>query len=50
MKTECGIYGIIEPPEINVIPAVISGLDLLQHRGRESAGVAYFSEKKNNYS
>ena len=46
MKTECGIYGIIEPPEINVIPAVISGLDLLQHRGRESAGVAYFSEKK----
>ena len=43
MKTACGIFGIINKNKSrNIIPQTINGLDLLQHRGRESAGISYF--------
>jgi amidophosphoribosyltransferase len=42
MKTECGIFGIVyKEKNRNTICKTISGLELLQHRGRESAGITY---------
>ena len=47
MKTECGIFGCIYPiKNTNTIAQTINGLDLLQHRGRESAGISYWKERK----
>ena len=45
MITECGIFGCISSykNEFN-ISQTINGLDLLQHRGRESAGVSYYKD------
>ena len=44
MHTECGIFGIIsQEKDKNVTNKVIKGLGLLQHRGRESAGIAYYN-------
>ena len=43
MITECGIFGTIySKKNKNTIVDTINGLDLLQHRGRESAGLAYW--------
>lgn len=48
MKTECGIFGIINKnSHKNVISQTINGLELLQHRGRESAGIAYYHNNNN---
>ena len=45
MFTECGIFGIINKQKNNLVTKqVIKGLDLLQHRGREAAGIAYWKE------
>lgn len=46
MRTECGIFGIINKVKnFQVVNQAIKGLNLLQHRGRESAGVAYFQKE-----
>jgi amidophosphoribosyltransferase len=50
MKTACGIFGIVS--RINedvIINKTINGLDLLQHRGRESGGIAYFNPELTIY-
>ena len=48
MITECGIFGIINKHSLdnNIIQQTISGLDLLQHRGRESAGISCVHDNK----
>ncbi|WP_129407997.1 amidophosphoribosyltransferase [Marinitoga lauensis] len=43
LMEECGIYGAYLKNEENAIPYVVEGLIALQHRGQESAGVAYIS-------
>ena len=43
MKTECGVFGSYYfKGNKETIPRTIQGLQLLQHRGRESAGISYF--------
>ena len=48
MITECGIFGIIDKHSLDntIIQQTISGLDLLQHRGRESAGISCVHDNK----
>lgn len=43
LMEECGIYGVFLKNKNNSIPYVVEGLIALQHRGQESAGVAYVS-------
>ena len=40
----CGIVGYIGPN--NAIPVIISGLERLEYRGYDSAGLAFISNKK----
>ena len=40
----CGIFGVIGPKEPSILEDVYLGLYALQHRGQESAGVAWFDE------
>lgn len=45
MNTECGIFGIVsKSKQLGLLSKGIKGLELLQHRGRESAGIAYYDE------
>ena len=45
MFTECGIFGVVNKQESKLVTnKVISGLKLLQHRGREAAGISYWKE------
>jgi len=42
LRDECGVFGIYaEDPARNVAPLAYYGLFALQHRGQESAGIAY---------
>jgi amidophosphoribosyltransferase len=42
MITECGVFAVVSRrPSAAVVKETIAGLELLQHRGREAAGVAY---------
>ena len=46
MRTECGVFAIINKNKNSqVVKNTIRGLNLLQHRGRESAGIAYFQKE-----
>lgn len=46
MFTECGVFGIINKEKNkNIINNSVNGLKLLQHRGRESAGISYLDNK-----
>ncbi|MCH5161295.1 MAG: amidophosphoribosyltransferase [Clostridiales bacterium] len=42
LREECGVFGIVSPKSIPVIPLSASALLALQHRGQESAGIATF--------
>jgi len=37
---KCGIFAVSSPKEVN-IQLLVEGIRLLQHRGQESAGIAY---------
>ena len=40
----CGIFGIYSNiPDSEIIDAVINGLKLLQHRGKDGSGIAYLT-------
>lgn len=41
LMEECGVYGVYFKNCENAIPYIVEGLIALQHRGQESAGVAY---------
>ena len=42
MKEECGVFAInYYNDNVNIIEHTIKGLDKLQHRGQDSAGVSY---------
>ena len=43
----CGIVGYIGT-KTNAIETIISGLEVLEYRGYDSAGIAYLSENKVN--
>ena len=43
LMEECGVYGAYLKNDENAIPYIVEGLIALQHRGQESAGVAYVS-------
>ncbi|KLO24987.1 amidophosphoribosyltransferase [Marinitoga sp. 1155] len=45
LMEECGIFGVFLENKSNTIPYIVEGLISLQHRGQESAGIAY---EKNN--
>ena len=50
MITACGVYGIIsKKSNTNTVFDSIKGLELLQHRGRESAGISFYTDKINVY-
>ncbi|SHF09568.1 amidophosphoribosyltransferase [Marinitoga hydrogenitolerans DSM 16785] len=46
LMEECGVYGVYMKNNENAIPYVVEGLIALQHRGQESAGVAYVSHNE----
>tara|TARA_B100001769_G_scaffold275268_1_gene276705 strand:+ start:5565 stop:6890 length:1326 start_codon:yes stop_codon:yes gene_type:complete len=47
MKEKCGVFGIYNSiSNINIIPSVITGLKLLQHRGQEGCGIAFENNKQ----
>ncbi|WGS64697.1 amidophosphoribosyltransferase [Marinitoga aeolica] len=46
LMEECGVYGAYFKNNENAIPYVVEGLIALQHRGQESAGVAYISDEE----
>ncbi len=46
LKEACGVVGIIA--DDNVVPDVITAMTVLQHRGQESAGIAYPDKNKRN--
>lgn len=51
LKTECGIYGIyyfneIKTNNLSASRGTILGLEKLQHRGQESAGISYIKNNK----
>ena len=42
MKEKCGVFGIYNNvSNTNIIPCVINGLKLLQHRGQEGCGIVF---------
>lgn len=41
----CGIFGIISQKH-NILPTLLTGLEQLEYRGYDSAGIAYLSEDK----
>ena len=46
MKEKCGVFGIYNcNSNTNIIPSVINGLKLLQHRGQEGCGIAFENNK-----
>ncbi len=49
-REECGVFGIFIKKQINVARSIYYGLNALQHRGQESAGIAVcdtYGEKGN---
>ncbi|KAF2956301.1 amidophosphoribosyltransferase [Marinitoga sp. 38H-ov] len=46
LMEECGVFGVVLKNNENSIPFVIEGLIALQHRGQESAGIAYVSNNE----
>ena len=47
LKHKCGIFGLYSKNNHNnknIIVNTIKGLENLQHRGRESAGISYINE------
>ena len=45
MKEKCGLFGIfLQQPNYKCLYDTIKGLKLLQHRGQEGAGIAYYKE------
>ena len=42
----CGIIGIVGKNGENIVPKIISGLERLEYRGYDSAGVAVVSTKE----
>jgi glutamine---fructose-6-phosphate transaminase (isomerizing) len=45
----CGISAIISKKNTNVIPLIIESLEQLQNRGYDSAGLSYYSQKKEQF-
>tara|TARA_B100002052_G_C15885703_1_gene601410 strand:+ start:5318 stop:6640 length:1323 start_codon:yes stop_codon:yes gene_type:complete len=41
MNEKCGVFGIYSNITSDIIPNVINGLKLLQHRGQEGCGIAF---------
>ncbi len=37
---ECGVFGMYDRDENNVVPSIYYGLMALQHRGQEACGIA----------
>lgn len=48
LNEECGIFGGHTKDE-NIAPIIIKGLEKLQHRGQESAGISVGADKQNVY-
>ena len=48
IQTECGIFSVISKTKI-LSNSVITNLQLLQHRGRESFGVSWFDSSLNHF-
>ena len=47
MKEECGVFAInYYNDNVNIIEHTIKGLEKLQHRGQDSAGVSYIDRNK----
>ena len=47
MKEKCGVFAIYNcNSDSNIIPSVINGLKLLQHRGQEGCGIAFENNKQ----
>ena len=49
-REECGVFGILIKKQVNVARTIYYGLNALQHRGQESAGIAVcdtYGEKGN---
>ena len=49
-REECGVFGILRAEQVNVARSIYYGLNALQHRGQESAGIAVcdtYGEKGN---
>ena len=44
MKHSCGVCGILSSTEITTFQ-IVTILENLQHRGRESGGIAYITDK-----
>ena len=47
MKEECGVFAInYYKNDVNIIEHTIKGLEKLQHRGQDSAGISYLDNNK----
>ena len=45
LKHKCGIFGLFTHNNNNVVIKTIKGLENLQHRGREAAGISYINNE-----
>ena len=47
LEGKCGAFGIYNcNSDTNIIPSVINGLKILQHRGQEGCGIAFENNKQ----
>jgi len=42
----CGIVGILDREEYNIVPDILLGLSFLENRGYDSSGICYFHKEK----